>query len=69
MSEQTRDFECWLNNVPALRQYAASDSHMLSVQAASIEHGKLGCVYVVTITALSILLVREGNFQVLVILK
>ena len=32
-------------------------------------HGKLGCVYAVTITAMSILLVREGNFQVLVICK
>ena len=32
-------------------------------------HGKLGCVYAVTITAMSILLLREGNFQVLVILK
>ena len=32
-------------------------------------HGKLGCVYAVTITATSILLVREGHFQVRVILK
>ena len=29
----------------------------------------LGCVYAVTITSMSILLLREGNFQVLVILK
>ena len=33
------------------------------------QHGKLGCVYAVTITAMSILLLREKNFQVLVILK
>ena len=32
-------------------------------------HGELGCVYAVTITAMSILLQREGNFQVLVFLK
>ena len=36
---------------------------------AACAHGKLGCVYDVTITAMSILLVREGNFQVLVMLK
>ena len=30
--------------------------------------GKLGCVYAVTVTAMSILLLREGNYQVLVIL-
>ena len=36
---------------------------------ANRDHGKLGCVYAVTITAMSILLLREGNFQVLVILK
>ena len=34
-----------------------------------VEHGELGCVYAVTITAMSILLLREGKFQVLVILK
>ena len=28
------------------------------------QHGKLGCVSAVTITAMSILLLREGNFQV-----
>ena len=32
-------------------------------------HEKLGCVFAVTITAMSILLLREGNFQVIVILK
>ena len=32
-------------------------------------HGKLGCVYAVTITVLPILLLREGNFQAIVILK
>ena len=34
-----------------------------------LHHGKLGCVYAMTITAMSILLLREENFQVLVILK
>ena len=33
------------------------------------EHGKLGCVYAMTVTAMSILLLKEGNYQVLVILK
>ena len=38
-------------------------------QTCSLDHEKLGCVYAVTLTAMSILLLREGNFQVLVILK
>ena len=41
----------------------------LASTATAPSHGKLGCVYAVTLTAMSILLLREGNFQVLVILK
>ena len=40
-----------------------------SIDMHGTEHGKLGCLYAVTITAMSILLLRGGNFQVLVILK
>ena len=40
-----------------------------TIIAGAGQNGKLECVYAMTITAMSILLLREGNFQVLVILK
>ena len=42
---------------------------MEQAKSGGWQHGKLGCVYAVTITAMSILLLREGNFHTLVILK
>ena len=50
-------------------QYIYMGAKVYKIHTATMDHGKLGCVYAVTITAMSILLLREGNFQVLVILK
>ena len=55
------------NNV--LSQYRVKTVRPMYIQSVlDIQaHGKLGCVYAVTITAMSILLLRGGNFQVLII--
>ena len=52
--------------------YFSLQGHIMEMEqtkSGGWQHGKLGCVYAVTITAMSILLLREGNFHILVILK
>ena len=62
-------YACRLPDVHCIRLHQAAFPECGILTNGNHVHGKLRCVYLVTITAMSILLLREGNFQVLVILK